>query len=197
MDKTLTKDRILDAALHLFAEKGYDGVGVDQIAGEAGLKGPSIYKHFKGKEEILNALIGKVGKYYETHFGSEANPGKIPSSVDELTAVSLERIRFTLHDETIQKTRRMLMMEQFRSRRLAELATKHSMEGLRLIYRKILQGMMDNGALRPEDADVLSLEFVAPITLLIQMCDREPEREREAMERIEAHLRHFAGVYGM
>ena len=87
-------------------------------------------------------------------------------------------------------------MEQFRSRRLAELATKHSMEGLRLMYRKILQGMMDNGALRQEDADLLSLEFVAPITLLIQMCDREPEREQETMERIEAHLRHFAGVYG-
>ena len=48
-----TKDRIIESALILFAEKGYDGVGVDLIAENAGLRGPSIYKHFKGQEEIL------------------------------------------------------------------------------------------------------------------------------------------------
>ena len=46
-----TKEKILDSALTLFSEKGYDGVGVDLIAEKVGLKGPSIYKHFKGKEE--------------------------------------------------------------------------------------------------------------------------------------------------
>ena len=56
MDKIPTKDRILDSALTLFAEKGYDGVGVDLIAENAGIKGPSLYKHFKGKEDILDAL---------------------------------------------------------------------------------------------------------------------------------------------
>ena len=35
MDKTPTKDRILDSALTLFSEKGYDGVGVDLIAENA------------------------------------------------------------------------------------------------------------------------------------------------------------------
>ena len=40
MNKISTKDRILDSALTLFAEKGYDGVGVDLIAENAGLKGP-------------------------------------------------------------------------------------------------------------------------------------------------------------
>ena len=48
-----TKDRILEAALTVFSEKGYDGVGVDFIAETAGMKGPSLYKHFKGKEDML------------------------------------------------------------------------------------------------------------------------------------------------
>ena len=60
MEKMTTKDRILDSALTLFSEKGYDGVGVDLIAENAGIKGPSLYKHFKGKEDILNALIEKA-----------------------------------------------------------------------------------------------------------------------------------------
>lgn len=197
MHKISTKDKILDSALTLFAEKGYDGVGVDLIAEKAGLKGPSLYKHFGGKEEILDALIGKVENYYEVHFGSEMNPGKIPSSMDEFLDSALERIQFTLHDKTIKKTRRILTMEQFRSQRIAELATKHSIDGLQVMYRKIFEGMMENGVIRCEDSSLLSMEFIAPITLLIQMCDREPQREREAMERMETHLRHFAKTFGV
>lgn len=52
-----TKERILEAALTLFAENGYDGTSVEQIATEVGIKAPSLYKHYKGKEDILNALI--------------------------------------------------------------------------------------------------------------------------------------------
>ena len=197
MHKASTKDKILDSALTLFAEKGYDGVGVDLIAEKAGIKGPSLYKHFKGKEEILNALIDKVEDYYQTNFGSEINPGIITSSMEELIHISLGRIRFTLHDETIKKTRKILAMEQFRNHHIAELATKHSVDGIQLMYRKILQGMILNGVIRKEDSALLSMEFASPITLLIQMCDREPDREQEAMERMEAHLRHFANVYGV
>lgn len=197
MNKISTKDRILDSALTLFAEKGYDGVGVDLIAENAGLKGPSIYKHFKGKEEILDVLVDRVESYYEMNFGSEMHPGKIPSSMDELIDISLQRIRFTLHDDTIKKTRRILTMEQFRSHRIAKLATMHNLEGIQAMYRKIFQGMMDAGVLRREDPEMLCMAFAAPITLLIQMCDREPEREQEAMEQIKAYLNYFAGIYAM
>ena len=60
-----TKERILYAALDLFAKKGYDGVGVDLIAENAGLKGPSLYRHYKGKEDIFNSLIDLVAFHYE------------------------------------------------------------------------------------------------------------------------------------
>ena len=195
VNKTTTKDRILDSALTLFAERGYDGVGVDLIAEKAGLKGPSIYKHFKGKEEILDTLIGNVENYYEINFGSEMHPGRIPASVDELIDISLKRIQFTLHDEAIRKTRRILTMEQFRSERIARLATRYNLENIQGMYQKILQGMMEAGIIRSGDSAMLALSFVAPITLLIQMCDREPEREQEIMESIKMYLNHFAEEY--
>ena len=50
-----TKERILDAALTLFAENGYDGTSVEQIANIVGIKAPSLYKHYKGK----------AAKYYQ------------------------------------------------------------------------------------------------------------------------------------
>ena len=51
-----TKERIIYSALELISEKGYDGVGVDLIAEKAGIKGPSLYRHYKGKEDIFNSM---------------------------------------------------------------------------------------------------------------------------------------------
>lgn len=195
MEKLPTKDRILDSALTLFSEKGYDGVGVDLIAENAGIKGPSLYKHFKGKEEILDALIETAENYYEMNFGSADNPGKTPSSMEELIDLSLKRIQFTLHDPMIKKVRRMLTMEQFRSKRIALLTTKYNIDCVQEIYQQIFSTMMYNGIMRQGDPELVSMTFAAPVSLLIQMCDREPEREQEAMERIEKIFRYFAEEY--
>ena len=195
MEKMTTKDRILDSALTLFSEKGYDGVGVDLIAEKAGIKGPSLYKHFKGKEDILDSLIEKVETHYRANFGSVINPGQIPETMDELITLSLKRIEFTIHDPMIKKVRRMLAMEQFRNSRIAVLTTKYNIDIVQGIYHKIFQTMMENGIMRQSDPALLAMSFTAPISLLIQMCDRETEREQEAMERIEEFFRYFAEEY--
>ena len=195
MEKIPTKDRILDSALTLFSEKGYDGVGVDLIAENAGIKGPSLYKHFKGKEDILDSLIEKVESYYQDNFGSVLSPGKIPGSMDELITLSLKRIEFTLHDPMIKKVRRMLTMEQFRNHRIALLTTKYNIDSVQGIYHKLFQAMMDNGIMRKTDPALLAMSFAAPVSLLIQMCDREPEREQEAMERAKEYFRYLADEY--
>ena len=196
MSKASTRDKILDAALTLFSEKGYDGVGVDLIGERAGIKGPSLYRHFKGKEDILNSLIEKVGAYYELNFGSENHLGGIPESMEELLTFSMERIRFTMHDEMLQKIRRILVIEQFRNPRIAELTSKHHMDGLQGMFQKIFEAMMETKILKMDDAETMSLEFVAPVSLLIHTYDRQPEREAEVMEKIKKHFEHFAKVYG-
>lgn len=197
MEKMPTKDRILESALTLFSEKGYDGVGVDLIAENAGIKGPSLYKHFKGKEDILDALIEKAESYYQQNFGTAQNPGKTPASMDELVELSLKRIEFTLHDPMIRKVRRMLTMEQFRSHRIGLLTTKYNIDIVQNIYREIFQQMIENGTMRAGNPEMLAMEFAAPISLLIQLYAREPEREREIMERIEEFLRYFADEHKM
>ena len=52
-----TAQKILDAALGLFAKKGYDAVSVDEIAKAVGIKAPSIYNHFDSKQEIFDAIV--------------------------------------------------------------------------------------------------------------------------------------------
>jgi AcrR family transcriptional regulator len=43
---------------------------MEQIANIVGIKAPSLYKHYKGKEDILNALIDSAEVRYEEMFGS-------------------------------------------------------------------------------------------------------------------------------
>ena len=189
-----TKDRILYAALDLFAEKGYDGVGVDLIAENAGLKGPSLYRHYKGKEDIFNSLIDLVTSHYEEGFGLEKEQGEFPVSMDALIENAMEKIRFTMHDDIVRKTRRILAMEQFRSKRIAELTTRYHLDNLQGMYADIFKGFMDKGILKKDDPELLAFEFVAPVSLLIHIYDRQPEREAEILDKIRKHFEYFAKV---
>ena len=187
-----TKERILYAALDLFSKKGYDGVGVDLIAENAGLKGPSLYRHFKGKEDIFNSMIELVASHYEEGFGLKQELEELPDSMDELIENAMRKIQFTMHDDIIRKTRRILAMEQFRSKRMAELTSCYHLENLQRVYADIFAGMMEKGILKQENPEVLALEFVSPVSLLIHMYDRQPEREEEVLDKIRKHFEYFA-----
>ena len=190
-----TKQRILDEALTLFAEKGYDGTGVDLIAERVGIKGPSLYKHYKGKEEILNALIDVAEERYEEMFGSEKNIGKIPKDREEFIKVTMERISFTMRDPMIRKIRMLLVQEQFRNERISEVTTRHQLDGIQRMFAKIIKGMMDEGIVKNDDPELLAVELTAPAVLQIAKSDRQPQCEEECMEYIEKHMRHFCKVY--
>ena len=187
-----TKERIMYAALDLFSKKGYDGVGVDLIAENAGLKGPSLYRHFKGKEDIFNSMIELVASHYEEGFGLKQELEELPESMEELIENAMRKIQFTMHDDIIRKTRRILAMEQFRSKRMAELTSCYHLENLQRVYADIFAGMMEKGILKQENPEILALEFVSPVSLLIHMYDRQPEREEEVLDKIRKHFEYFA-----
>ena len=140
-----TKERILYSALDLFSEKGYDGVGVDLIAEKAGLKGPSLYRHYKGKEDIFLSLIDMVESHYTKGFGLMNREEGIPESMDDLIENAMGRIQFTMHDDAICKTRRILAMEQFRNERMAKLTTRYHLDNLQELYTDIFTTMMEIG----------------------------------------------------
>ena len=186
-----TKERIMYAALDLFSKKGYDGVGVDLIAENAGLKGPSLYRHFKGKEDIFNSMIELVASHYEEGCGLKQELEELPESMEELIENAMRKIQFTMHDDIIRKTRRILAMEQFRSKRMAELTSCYHLENLQRVYADIFAGMMEKGILKQENPEILALEFVSPVSLLIHMYDRQPEREEEVLDKIRKHFEYF------
>ena len=60
-----TKKKILDVALTLFSEKGYGNVYVGQIAEGVGIKAPSLYKHYKSKQDIFKAILEEMRNRYD------------------------------------------------------------------------------------------------------------------------------------
>ena len=168
-----TKDKILEEALTLFAENGYDGTGVEQIAEKVGIKAPSLYKHFKGKEDIMNALIDSAEAHYESSFGSSEHIGKLPESRDDFVRTTMSRIAFTMHDPMIRKIRKFLVQEQFRNDRLAEITTRHQLVGIQKMYEKIIEGMMKSGLFIHDDPALLAIELVSPVVLFFNYPEDE------------------------
>ena len=192
-----TKERILAAALEMFSQKGYAGTNIRELTASLGLVKSSMYKHFRSKEEIWNTLLDELIAYYDAHFGSLEHLPPVPDSLDGLVAMTARMTDFTIHDETIVMTRKMLSIEQFRDERARDLATKHFLIGLTEMFTKIFEGMMEKGLLRRDDPAMLAFAYAAPISALIHLCDREPEKTNEATRQIEAFSRHFIRTYGI
>lgn len=206
MKQENTKQRILDTALRLFSERGYDAVGVGEIAEAVGIKAPSLYNHFGSKREIFDGIVEYVARRYEDgtdridiHVQDVKKDIRIFEEISE-DALS-EKVRqiflYSLHDETVCRFRRMMTIEQFRSPSLARLYTDRYITRMVDYHAAIFRSLIDAGILVREDPEALALMYISPVTVLIGVCDREPEREEECLARLGEHVRLFFRTYNV
>ena len=121
----------------------------------------------------------------------------VPDSLEEFVQMTMHMVNITVHDEKIVMTRKMLAIEQFRDDRARELATRHFLTGLTDMFTHVFTGMMEKGLIRQDDPKMLAFAYTAPISALIHLCDREPEKTEDAIRKIEAFSRHFIATYGV
>ena len=191
-----TRERILAAALEMFSQNGFAGTNIRELSASLGMGKSSLYRHFESKEAIWNALLDEMIAYYDARFGSSEHLPPVPESLEELVRMTMRMADFTIHDERIVMTRKLLSIEQYRDERAKALASKHFLTGLTDMFTQLFSAMMERGLLRRDDANMLAFAYTAPISALIHLCDREPERTAEAMAQIEAFSRHFIKTYG-
>ena len=206
-----TRQRILDKALELFSERGYDSVSVGEIAKAVGIKAPSLYNHFPGKQAIFDAIIESTAVRYEEDTDRiDIHVQDVQRDVPVFTEITehvlFEKVRqvfeYSLHDETISRFRRMMTIEQFRSPELAALYSRRYVERVLNYHAGIFRALIASGEICAEDPDALAMMYVAPVVTLIGICDRQPEREEECMEKLRNHVSlffrmvHGGGVQG-
>jgi len=76
------RDDILEAALPLFRERGFHGVGIDEIGERAGISGPAVYRHYAGKADILVDAYDRAGARVQV--GVEEATASATSAADAL-----------------------------------------------------------------------------------------------------------------
>ena len=200
MDRGNTKQEILDAALELFSVQGFEATSIAQIAGAVGIRKASLYSHFENKQAILNALVQKVLEQYEEHslFARadwEKDTGSLPQTADDAVQMIQGQIRYILHDPAISRARKMLVIEQFQNRSLAKLQTKQNYSDVLGYFTGLIKCLIQKGVLAEDDPEIMAAQFCLPISVWINLCDREPDRESEVMELVEKHIRQFFRLY--
>ena len=195
-----TKARILESALELFAEKGYSGTSMSDIAKRLGITKAALYKHYTSKQEIFEAVMQDTAQRYERfadqidvhmHNAPQDFPVFTGISADALVEKMRQIFSYSLHDEANRRFRRMMTIEQFRSPELSRLYTQRYVERIVDYHAAIFRSLMASGVIRDGDPDTLAMMYAAPVITLIGICDREPEMEEQSLEKLESHVRLF------
>lgn len=199
-----TKKIILKKALELFSESGYDAVSVGEIARAVEIKAPSLYNHFPSKQAIFDAIVEETSKEFEKntdevaiHVQNSARDVTVFSKIteDDLVEKVHQIFNISLHDENIALFRKMMTIEQFRSDELSKLYSERYVERIVAYHAGIFKSLIAAGELKKEDPYTLAMMYVAPIIMLIGVCDRQPEREKECLEKIDEHVKLFYRTY--
>ncbi len=195
-----TKKKILEKALELFSARGYDSVSVGEIAEAVGIKAPSLYNHYPSKKAIFDAIVKDTAEHYDKftdkidiHVGNSGKDVGVFSGISEEFLIKKVRqiFEYSLHDEASYRFRRMMTIEQFRSSELSRLYTNRYIERLIKYHAGIFTALIKSGEIEAEDPETMALMYVSPIITLLGVCDREPDREKECLEKLDAHVRLF------
>ena len=175
-----TKERILITALHLFARDGYEAVSVSDIAQALGMTKGALYKHYRNKRDIFDSMLKRMLELDSSaarQYGMpEQNLNENDSGYDqvdwsELRQFSLAQFRFWTEDAFACPLRRMLSLEQYRSKEMGKLYQEMAVSGPVHYTADVFRRMMERGRMKPGDADALAAQFYAPMFLLIAMAD--------------------------
>ena len=199
-----TKQKIIEQSLILFAEKGYEAVTVANIADAVGIKAPSLYKHFKSKQDIFDSILVELKLRYEAQAGM-LNIGGMDANKDVASYMNIsakllgEMVKglfaFFLHDDYTARFRKMMTIEQYKNNDIATLYSRQYFDDVICYQEMLFANLMEQGIIKKADAKTVAFQFFTPILSLIALCDRQPEREEEAYQYLEAHVNQFNALY--
>ena len=201
--KGSTKQKILEAALELFSVQGYEATSISQLAEAVGIRKASLYSHFENKQAILDALIQTTLEQYAQHSiftkadwdDPDFTRDKENLTPEAAAQMFMGQIRYILHDPQISRARKMLTIEQFQNPQMAQLQTRQNYTDVMRYFTGLVRFLIRQGRLADSDPDITAAQLCLPISVWINLCDREPEREDEIMQLIQRHIRQFFEVY--
>lgn len=194
-DGDSTRRRLVEAAATVFAERGYDGARVQEIARRAGLTTGAIYANFSGKADLLLAVVTEMGGRELDDLillaGRSTDSGESPSMLDLL--VDLGASLAGPDDATAHQRESALLFEAFAAARrdpdVAKFLVDH-VDGQQALLRAVVTIIKDSGELADAvepDAFVRFCQVLAVGSLVLDAVGVppvEPAAWRALLERI-------------
>ena len=168
-----TRDKIMDVALHMFSERGYEAVSIRDICGEVGIKESTLYYHFKNKKDILDSLIEKFREHIDSllvHVDEiTAEPDqKKKKKGDDIGAQMMDSYMMDcyLFDPFCNLMLRLMMIEQFHNEEIRELYEKTLFTDPYEIQLNVFNRLATVGTIPAEDVEWIVRETHAYMTML-------------------------------
>jgi AcrR family transcriptional regulator len=166
-DGQRTRQAILDAALDLFADKGYFGTSLRDVAARVGVRESALYNYFPGKDALFEALL-------TAHRESK---GELLTPVMEGPIADgralLLHLAYTMLESFVepreQKLFRILMSDGIRLAKVGRINLHERMGHRRQRLNELMRRLIKEGWLRRGDVNVLGLAFVSPLVVWRQM----------------------------
>ena len=190
-----TKEKILQAALRLFAKDGYEAVSVSMIASKLGITKGALYKHYKNKRDIFDSILERMSKNdYERAKEYEMpeepiDKGKEPyqsTTPEEIAVYAKAQFRYWTQDEFSSDFRKMLTLEQYRSPEMSALYQQYLAGGPLNYMADIFAQMLGSR----QDAMQTALDFYGPMFILYGVYDAA-ENKSEIIALADRHIGGF------
>lgn len=190
-----TKERILETALALFAQSGYLGTSMSDIAKQLGITKGALYKHYTSKQEILDRIVERMNRMdyerAEKYEMPETEPDGFAEAymhtpIEKIRAYSMAQFDHWTKEPFASNFRKMLTLEQYRDPKLTQLYHDYLATGPTEYMAAIFRKMTDS-----DDAAMqLALEFYGPMFLLYSVYDGASDKESVA-SLLRTHIDRF------
>ena len=195
-----TKERILETALELFAQSGYLGTSMNDIAGKLGITKGALYKHYTSKQEILDSIVERMNKNdyerAEEYEMPETEPNGFAEAymrtpIEKIRAYSMAQFDHWTKERFSSNFRKMLTLEQYRDKDMSQLYQNYLAAGPAKYMAAVFRKLTDSD----ETAMQLALEFYGPMFLLYSVYDGAAEKDSVGL-LLRSHIDRFIDRIG-
>lgn len=192
-----TKDRIFDAAVGLFARDGYERTTMRRIAEEVGLSESAVYRHFEGKEALLEAILAYAE---EKAFAPLPAPPPSQQGRSIFRSLLLAPLAAMRGDPYLGRIMKIMYARMLHDEGLLEYFKREYVARADAMLEKLFKDEIDKGSLRPCDPRGLAIVFNAfrsdwAFRSFALAKDGEPDSDKLA-EELEPALATLESAFG-
>ncbi len=162
----ITRERIFQAALKIFAVHGFEGARMDKIAAEVGINKASLYFHFKSKEEIFRELFHDIIQKYTDKMKAIVTGYKDLSCKERLKAIYKEYLEYNLDNPEMDFWNRIYYLPPSNLREEIIAITSESKKEFVADLTEIMENGIKHKELRPMDPSHMANTYYYILTCI-------------------------------